>query len=156
MDSLKSALEKVSDEKRQHFLHFSFVRLVNSRMTIDDALKNGSLAMAKVGNQARQRLELGFEFIRNQLSLENQEKLFDHYDFFDLFKVGHSLIELTKKRIHKEVATTSFEQDDFSYFLGMYWNSFLENSEDEIAKYKFDGSSKPLEINNLDSFNLWN
>ena len=38
----------------------------------------------------------------------------------------------------------------------MYWNSFLENSEDEIAKYKFDGSSKPLEINNLESFNLWN
>jgi hypothetical protein len=156
MNSLKSALEKVSDEKRQHFLHFSFVRLVNSRMTIDDALKNGSLAMGRVGNQARQRLELGFEFIRSQLSLENQERLFDHYDFFDLFKVGHSLIELTKKRIHKEVATTSFEQDDFSYFLGMYWNSFLENSEDEIAKYKFDGSSKPLEINNLESFNLWN
>jgi hypothetical protein len=156
MDSLKSALEKVSEEKRQHFLHFSFVRLVNSRMTIDDALKNGSLAMGKVGNQTRQRLELGFEFIKNQLSSERQDRLFDHYDFFDLFKVGHSLIELTKKRIHKEVAMTSFEEDDFSYFLGMYWNSFLENSEDEIAKYKFDGSSKPLEINNLESYSLWN
>lgn len=156
MDSLKTALEKVSTEKRQHFLHFSFVRLVNSRMTIEDSLKSGSLAMTKVGSQTRQRLELGFEYIRKQISQENQEKIFDHYDFFDLYKVGHSLIELTKKRIHKELATTSFEQDDFSYFLGMYWNSFLENSDDEITKYKFDGSSKPLEISNLDSFYLWN
>ncbi len=156
MDSLKASLEKVTDEKRQQFLHFSFVRLVNAKMTMEVALKHGSLAMTKVGNQTRQRLELGFEYLYNNLVPEQQEKIFNLYDFFDLHKIGQSLIELTKRKIKKSLVQTPFEKDDFSYFLGMYWNSFIENSEEEVTKYKFDGSSKPLEINNLHSYKLWN
>lgn len=155
LDSLKEALSKVSDEKRQQFLHFSFVRLVNARMTLEDALKSGSLAMSKVGNHARQRLELGLEYISMKLDEEKRDKVFEIYDFFDLYKVGHSLIEITKKKVKKALAETPFEHDDFSYFLGMYWNSFLENGEDEVAKYKFDGSSRPLEIKDMQSFKLW-
>lgn len=156
MESLKDALAQVQNEKRQQFLHFGFVRLVNARMTLDDALKHGSLAMTKVGNQTKQRLELGFEYVSSKLETSKRDKIFDIYDFFDLYKVGHSLIELTKKKVKKALSQTPFEQDDFSYFLGMYWNSFLENSEDEVAKYKFDGSSKPLEVSSLSSYKLWN
>lgn len=54
------------------------------------------------------------------------------------------------------MASTPFEKDDFSYFLGMYWNSILENSYEDVAKFKYDGSSKPLEIKDLDSYKLWN
>jgi hypothetical protein len=154
MEALKEALLKVNDEKRQQFLHFAFVRLVNARMTLDDALKSGSLAMTKVGNQTRQRLELGFDFVRSKV--DGSKNVFDIYDFFDLYKIGHSLIEITKRKIKKALSQTPFEKDDFSYFLGMYWNSFLENGEDDVSKYKFDGSSKPLEINDIHSFKLWN
>ena len=153
MEGLKGALEKVADEKRQQFLHFNFVRLVNARMTLEDALKNGSLAMTKVGNQTRQCLELGFDYTASKAP---KEIIFERFDFVDLYKIGHSLIELTKKKIKKSMAQTPFEQDEFGYFLGMYWNSFLENSHEEVAKYKFDGSSKPLEIRDLPSYELWN
>jgi Family of unknown function (DUF6178) len=156
MEGLKDALSKVTHEKRQQFLHFSFIRLVNAKMTLDDALKNGSLAMARMGEQTKQRLELGFDYIRTKLGEEKKDRIFDLYDFFDLYKVGHSLIEITKRKLKKSLAETPFERDDFSYFLGMYWNNFLENSEDEVARYKFDGSSKALEIRDLFSYNLWN
>lgn len=156
MGGLKDSLDKVTNEKRQQFLHFSFVRLVNAKMSLDDALKNGSLAMTKVGNQTKQRLELGFEYIRSKLDKNKLDGIFEYYDFFDLYKVGHSLIEITKKKLKKSLNHTPFEKDDFSYFLGMYWNAFLENSEEEVTKFKFDGSSKPLEINSLHAYGLWN
>jgi hypothetical protein len=37
----------------------------------------------------------------------------------------------------------------------MYWNSFIENSFDEVTKYKFDGSSGAIEIKDLRSYRLW-
>lgn len=156
MDSLKSALEKVTSEKRQQYLHFNFVRLVNARMTLEDTLKNGSLAMSKVGNQTRQSLELGFDYILSKLDASKKDQIFEIFDFVDVYKVGHSLIQISKLKIKKALGATPFEKDDFSYFLGMYWNSFLENSHEEVCKYKFDGSSKPLEIKDLSSYALWN
>lgn len=154
MDSIKDALSAVSQDQRMQFLHFNFVRMVNARITLDDALKNGSMAMAKVGSQTRQCLELGFEYVQSKL--ENGKVLFDIFDFLDLYKVGHSLIAITLKNIKKAIAATPFEEDDFGYFLGLYWNAFLENSHEEVSKYKFDGSSKPLEIRDLNSYKLWN
>lgn len=155
MDQLKESLSKITDEKRQQFLHFSFVRLVNARMTLEDALKNGSMAMGKVGQETRQRLELGFAYVFSKLDVSKQNKVFELFDFFDLHKVGHSLIEINKRAIKKSLAQTPFERDDFNYFLGMYWNSFLENSVESITKFKFDGSSKALEVHDLSSFTLW-
>lgn len=156
LDSLKSSLEKIDDEKRQRFLQFSFIRLVNAKMTIEDALKNGAVSMAKVGNQSKQRLELGFDFLTKTAFISTKQNIFDLFDFFDIHKIGQSLIEITKKRIKKSLGNTLFEKDDFSYFLGMYWNSFLENSDEEVTKYKFDGSSKALEVNDVHSLELWN
>ena len=156
LEGLKDYLNKVTDDKRQQFLHFNFVRLVNSRMTLEDTLKNGSLAMNKVGNQTKQCLELGFDYIFSKLDESSRDQIFSKFDFVDLYKVGHSLIEITKKKIKKALTQTPFEKDDFSYFLGMYWNSFVENSYEEVAKFKFDGSSKAQGIDNLDTYSLWN
>lgn len=154
MDGIKEALNSVSSEPRSQFLHFNFVRLVNARITLDDALKNGSIAMAKVGSQTRQCLELGFEYILGQKPAGFP--VFDHFDFLDLYKVGHSLISITRKSIKKALSSTPFEEDDFAYFLGLYWNAYLENSHEDVARLKFDGSSKALDIRDLSSFKLWN
>lgn len=156
MDDLKSALAKVTNEKRQQYLHFNFVRLVNARMTLEDTLKNGSLAMGKVGNQTRQCLELGYEYILSKLDQDKKSQIFELFDFVDVYKIGHSLIEISKRKIKKALSQTPFEKDDFAYFLGMYWNAFLENAHEEVAKFKFDGSSKALEIKDLNSYTLWN
>ncbi len=154
LDSIKEALRVIGNDQRAQYLHFNFVRLVNARMTLEDALKHGSTAMAKVGNQTRQCLELGFEYINAKLPAD--KPIFSCFDFLDLYKVGHSLIEITRKSIKKSLSATPFEQDDFDYFLGLYWNAFLENSYEEVAKFKFDGSSKPLEVRDLSSYELWN
>jgi hypothetical protein len=37
----------------------------------------------------------------------------------------------------------------------MYWNSFIENSFEDVARYKFDGSTKALDVRDLDSYKLW-
>lgn len=154
MESIKDALNELQDEKRTQFLHFNFVRLVNSRMTLEDALKNGTMAMSRVGNQTRQCLELGYDYLK--ASFKKEKPVFEVFDFLDVYKVGHSLIDINRKKIKKGLGATPFEKDDFSYFLGMYWNAFLENSFEDVTRYKFDGSSKPLEINSLESFQLWN
>jgi hypothetical protein len=124
-------------------------------MTLDDALKHGSLAMSRVGTHTRQCLELGFEYILSRLDSEKASRIFEIFDFADTYKVGHSLIEVTKRKIKKGMGETPFEKDDFGYFLGLYWNAFLENSHEEITKYKFDGSSKPMEIKDLPSYKMW-
>jgi hypothetical protein len=156
MHDLRAALAKIKDEKRQQFLHFNFVRLVNARMTLDDAIKGGSLAMARVGNQTRQCLELGFEYTISQSPEERSQRCFEIFDFADLYMIGHSLLELTRKKVKQALSLTPFEKDDFTYFLGMYWNAFLDNSMEEVAKYKFNGSSQAKEVKDLETYSLWN
>lgn len=151
MDSIRDALSGLQDEKRSQFLQFNFIRLVNARMTLENALKSGSLAMGKVGLETRQRLELAFEYVREK----GKKDIFVVFDFADLHKIGHSLIEIQKRKMKKALSASSFDQEDLSYFLGMYWNSFIENSFDDQTKYKFDGSSKPLEIRDLATYRLW-
>lgn len=156
MDKIKEALSRIQDEKRQQYLHFNFIRLVNAQMTLHGALKGGSVAMAKVGNRTRQNLELGFDYVLSKLTKEEGEQVFARFDFLDLFKVGQSLIEISKKKVKTALAKTPFDSHDLSYFLGTYWNSLLDNSTEETARFKFDGSSKATEINNLEIYHLWN
>ena len=153
LHEIKEALNDVKSETRAKFLHFNFIRLVNARMSFIGALKSGSLAMTKIGHQTRSQLELGFEYVIQKRGAG--ENIFEIFDFFDLFKVGHSLIEINQKKLKKILSSTPFEKDDFSYFLGMYWNSFLEHSYSELPAFKFDGSSKPQEINNLKTYKMW-
>ena len=82
MEDIKSALSAIENEERQQFLHFNFLRLVNGKMTLDDALKNGSVAMARVGQQTRQCLELGFEYTASKIAKNKQ--VFEVFDFVDL------------------------------------------------------------------------
>jgi hypothetical protein len=153
MNHIKEALDKIDNDARAKFLHFNFIRLVNAKMTLEDALKNGTLAMTKAGLETKQGLELGYEFVQNYAS--NSKNVFLNFDFMDLHRIGLSLIQLNRKKIKKALSQTPFEKDDLSYFLGMYWNAFLENSFDEVAKFKFDGSSKAREINDLATYSLW-
>ncbi len=157
LDSLKDDLDKIKDSTRQQYLQFNFIRLVNGRITMEDALKEGSLALAKVGQKSKQALELGFDYVQQtRLFLGMEGLVFETFDFTDLYRIGHSLLEMTKKKIKKDIHGTPFEKDEIEFFLGMYWNSFLENSFEEITKYKFDGSSKAHEVSNYQHYLVWN
>jgi len=149
---MKEALAAISDSHRQDYLQFNFVRLVNARIANDDALKGGSIALARAGVKARQCLELGFNFSAQELGVE---QVFQKMDFTDLYKVGHSLLQIQKKKLKKALAASPFEHEQNQHFLGLVWNSFLENSLDEPTKLKIDGSSDAVEIRELNTYNAW-
>lgn len=152
MDQMKDALGEVTDEARQDYLQFNFIRLVNARITSDDALKGGSIAMARVGVKARQSLELGFSYAAQELGASN---VFGKLDFTDLYKIGHSLLANEKKKLKKALSSSPFEQENAQHFLGMVWNSFLEHSLNEPVKLKLDGSSDAVEIKDMSTYNVW-
>lgn len=153
MDGIREGLEKITNDQRGQYLQFNFIRLVNARMTLEDGLKNGSLAMGKIGQQTRQCLELGHDYIQRRLG--EGVSLYDIFDFQDVYKVGRSLLDIKQRQLKKALSEGPFESDEFSFFLGSYWNAFLENSFDEVTKYKFDGSTKASEIKDVATWKLW-
>ena len=150
LDSIRDGLLKVNDPVREQYLQFSFVRLVNAKMTLADALKSGSLAMSKVGAKTKAAIELGFSYLEG-----NEENIFQKFDFVDIYRIGHSLIELNKKKIKKAISKNLFENPEYDYFMGQYWNQFVDASEDEVAKLKIDGSTPATEINSYEILRKW-
>lgn len=152
MDNMRDALERLADPARQDYLQFNFVRLVNARIANDDALKGGSVAMSRAGLRSRQCLELGFNFAAKEIG---DAQVFKKLDFVDLYRIGHTLLSVQKKKLKKALSLTSFEHVGSQHFLGMVWNSFLENSLDAPAKLKIDGSSAAVEIRDLSTYAAW-
>jgi hypothetical protein len=152
MDDLKTALEAVSDMRRRDFLQFSFVRLVNARIVADEALKLGSVGMARAGAKARGRLELGFSFAVEELGAD---RVFAKLDFADLYRLGNTLLENQKRKLKRALGGSPFESDEHEYFLGMWWNSFLDHSMDEPVKLKIDGSTPAQEVNSMNIWRSW-
>jgi hypothetical protein len=153
LDGIRQSLETVADEKRFHFLQFNFVRLVNSRLALEDAMKSGSLAMSKVGETTKACLDLGFDFVTQRKGPESS--VFMEFDFNDLYKIGRSLLEIEKKSLKKALAGTDFEEESSQSFLGSYWNAFIENTFGEITMYKFDGSSAAKIVSEMSTFENW-
>ncbi len=151
LDGIKEALEQISDTKRLDYLQFTFLRLVNARIVAEDALKGGSVKMTKVGHKARQRLELGFQFSKSHLSVNPFEKL----DFTDLYRIGNSLLEIQKRKLKSALTKTPFDNDSCEFFLGTWWNQFLDHSMDEVIKLKIDGSSPAVEITEIATWKSW-
>jgi len=153
MDDIRRSLESVGDEKRFHFLQFNFVRLVNSRLALEDALKSGSLAMSKVGESTKACLELGFDFVNRRKKKETSPFL--EFDFSELYKIGRSLLEIEKKALKKALAASDFEEEASQSFLGAYWNALIENTFGEITKYKFDGSTAAKTVSEMQTYEHW-
>jgi len=155
LGQMRDYLAKLENEKRLQYLQFDFIKLVNAQMTLEGALKDGSVAMNRVGLKTRYQLELGFDYIVKDLADHEVLSLLEKLSFKDLYKIGHSLIEIHRKKLKKTIAASSFDKDEFSYFLGMYWNALIENSFEDIPKYKFDGSTKAQEIHSYEIFKHW-
>ncbi len=140
MENILKELALVKNEERLHFLHFTFIRLINSTITLHDALKGGRVELTRLGKTTRNYLELGLQKIKISKQLNAEESVFEQYDFFDLYQVGFSLIQIEKRKVIKSLKKTPFEENDYVYFLGAWWNSFLENMDFEIPKVKSFGA----------------
>jgi hypothetical protein len=107
--------------------------------------------MARSGAKARQCLELGFSFAFEEI----KEKVFEKLDFTDLYRLGHSLLEMQKKKLKRALGGTAFEQEEQEYFLGMWWNNFLDQSMGEMVKLKLDGSTPAQDITTMNQWRAW-
>ena len=154
MENILIELSKVKEEKRKIFLHFTFIRLINSTITLKDALKGGRIELTKIGAQTRTILDLGLLYIKDQT--QSEESAFERFDFFDLYKIGSSLLEIEKSRMKKAIRNKSFEADDKEYFLGAWWVNFLENSFIEIPMVKsFGVGLHATYIKDLKTYDFW-
>ena len=148
MQSISDELIKVKSEKRLAFLQFSFVRLINSSMVLQDAFKASSTEQTRIGQYTRAMLELGLQFVQvvKEVNPENDESLLDYFDFMDLYKVGNTLIEINKKQIKKAISKTPFDSNDLEFFVGSWWSSFLENTFMQPPKVKNFGVGRHAQI----------
>jgi hypothetical protein len=154
MENILEELAKVESEKRKIFLHFTFIRLINSTITLRDALKGGRIELTKIGAETRTLLDLALYYIKD--FDPSVESIFDSYDFFDLYKIGASLIQIEKTKMKKALRGKSFEDSSKEYFLGAWWQGFVENSFLEIPKVKnFGVGLHATYINDLVTFNFW-
>lgn len=157
MENIFSELMKVKDTKRLEFLHFTFVRLINSTITLKDALKGGRVELGNIGKQTKAMLELGLQKIHSNLTLSDEESVFNQFDFFDLYKVGNSLVTIPRQRLMKALKKSPFDSDDYEYFLGAWWGSFLEHSEKDIPQVKsFGAGLHAKKVICMNTHQFWN
>lgn len=157
MDNILLELSKVESEKRKQFLHFTFIRLINSTITLKDALKGGRIELTRIGGYTKAVLELGIQFVFTiEETKEDSPSIFERFDFFDIYKIGHSLIHIQKTRIKKILKNTPFENDDFEYFVGVWWSSFLEDSFIDLPKVKtFGAGLNAKTVEDVVTYKFW-
>lgn len=159
MTILSEEAAKVEDEKRQSFLQFNFIRLINSTMAMHDGLKKGSVELNRLSKNTLKFLELGISYLKEvikQESLYEGENLLDRFDFIEIYKVANTLISSGKKQIKAALKNTPFDQEEFEYFLGSFWNSFLEDSFLVIPKVKtFGARLNSQEVDTVLKLSYW-
>ncbi len=152
-------LQKVQSDLRKEFLQFNFIRLVNGSMTLEDALKKGTIAMTKVGGKTRNFMFLGFNYVssmvkKGELELADSVCLFDLFEFTDLFKIGNSLVSLRQKALKKALRVNEL-QDESASFIGHFYTEFLDNTFDSPIVFQNRETSEKTEIVAEEDLILW-
>jgi hypothetical protein len=156
MENIFAELRKVKDERRAHYLHFIFIRLINSTITLNDAVKGGRVELTRIGKVTKNNLELGLQKIKSISNIPESESIFETYDFFDLYRIGNSLLQIERNRIKKALKNSPFNLDEHESFLGAWWCSFLENSDSEIPKNKgFGAALHTKNVDDLATYEFW-
>ncbi|MBD65470.1 MAG: hypothetical protein CME62_09705 [Halobacteriovoraceae bacterium] len=156
MENIYAELLKCKDSKRLEYLHFTFVRLVNSTITLKDALKGGRVELTRIGEITKSFMELGLQKVKVHKNYSEEQSVFNDFDFFDLYKIGSSLINLKRQKLIRALKKTQFVENEHEGFLGAWWVSFLENSEQEIPKVKaFGAGLHAKKVNSLEAYAFW-
>jgi hypothetical protein len=155
LSTINNEISKLKDSKREEYLRFNFIRIVNASISLSNSLKRGVMAISRTGHSTHQKIELGFSYTYNLLNNENtlpEAGVFSLFDFSDLYKIGHSLIELVQKKLKKTLVRNEFDSSSNS-FLGETWERFLDDSLSDVIKLKF--SDKAEGIIEAQQFEQW-
>ena len=127
LDAIHEELSKVKDRERIDFLQFNFIRLVNATLSLDDSLRKGSVSVTQTSSETRYYLLLGLEYIHSKRQF-NEDSLFETFDFFDLYRVGKSMIRIQTTHLKQVLKRHGFSDQKDQLFLGAYFKNFLEDS----------------------------
>jgi hypothetical protein len=149
LETFSEELLRVQDDKRKRFLHFDFIRLINANMGLEDSFVQGSMAINKTAKNTRSFLELGFHYVKSRI---NDQSLFEVFTFWDLFKVGKSLIEIRRKDVKKCLAHYKLDDQKAEKFLGESLNKLIDAFLDEFPKALRENAL--LEVTTVENLNL--
>ena len=144
-------LSKVDDEKRQKYLHFNFIRLVNGTISLTSALQSGPVAMTRVGNRTKNLLKLGFDYVVNFKSNDN---VFEKFDFTELYRIGNTLTKTIQKKIKKVMIENGFSEDH-EHFIGKSLLDYFDYSMEEIVKCSKSFGDKIEILNTSVDYHRW-
>jgi len=155
MEGLHQELGKVKDNHRSDYLHFNFIKLVNSTVTLKNAMKEGQVALTRIGNETRSLMNLGLDYILkcNNISLP-EEGVFKVFDFFDLYKIGNTLISLERNKLNSCLKDFSSVQADKETFLGNYWNNFIDCSFENPPQFRNEKQERNI-VDNMLVYKSW-
>ncbi|OIQ20502.1 MAG: hypothetical protein BM556_00745 [Bacteriovorax sp. MedPE-SWde] len=152
-EDISHELAKVSEQDRFHYLHFNFIRLLNGNMEFSGVLKDGPVAMTRVGKKVRHLINLGLSYAKDKRGFAD-ESIFDYFDFADIYQIGNSLVSIIQKRVKKELS--NFEMDEFDdKFLGSYFEQIL----DDLFNYQIqirDHKGEAVAVNDVESWQKLN
>ena len=133
---LKDIIQEISkiDGKRQEFLYYDFLKLTSGTLVLENAFKKGSDAIKERGNKTKNRLLLGYEYTKEKYP---DKELFLKFSFFDLYKIGFSLIQEGEILVKKSLEKSCFKNISF---LGSHMVVHLENSYDNQKEKSKEGS----------------
>ncbi len=154
-ENINNEIAKITDEKRTEFLRFNFIRLVNASISLTGSMKKGVMAISRTGKSTKQKIELGFQYCTYILQTDSQipeQGIFELFNFSELYKIGNSLVELVQKKLKKNISRQGFDSSS-DYFLGEYWERFLDDSFAEVIKLKKESQS--VEILTVADFEEW-
>ncbi len=151
-ETILQELNKVSDSKRLDYLHFNFIRLVNGTLSLENAIKDGTVAMTRVGNISKSLIQLGASYASKMIG--GDYNLFELFDFIDLYRIGNTLIRDGQKELKKGMRLCAFGEADES-FLGGHLLEFVDNGLDRPTKYCPNRSRKAWIVVDCDDYYQW-
>jgi len=125
-EEISNELSKVEEEDRFHYLHFNFIRLLNGNMEFSGVMKDGPVAMTRVGRKVRALTNLGLSYAKSKRNFAD-ESIFDYFDFTEIFQIGNSLVSIIQKRVKKELASHGMDEFD-DKFLGATLEEYLDDT----------------------------
>lgn len=159
MELISDELIKIEDTKRRDYLHFSFIRLVNSTISLNNSLSEGKIALTRVGNETKLFLNLGLDYLKYFVKLEGESSddseinILNIYEFKDLYIAGRSIIKLGQKKLNKVIREFGWDKAEQG-FIGQYWQDFLDNSIDVVPQFSPD-ETQPEKVQTVEQFQRW-
>ncbi|MBT3983268.1 MAG: hypothetical protein HOE90_18080 [Bacteriovoracaceae bacterium] len=158
-DKIHTGLSKIKDSDRSYYLQFNFIRLVNSVLAFEGALKESSLTMNRHGVEVSNSLKLGFEYIDFYLQYSNanlpEQGIFALFDFSEIYKVGKSIVAISQRKLKAKLRKFGFEELGEQKFFGVHLNKTLEEALDGPGHYSKGLDEKKVSLEKLEDFHQW-